>query len=103
MLSKRYVSDVSWYATAAWVWRCKRDTVRAIVAQACDCPPEEGCGLLVGESRRAQVVRSVPCRPAQAPDPSRHYVIVSLKREAPESRGFHVVDGRVTEEVLPVV
>jgi [CysO sulfur-carrier protein]-S-L-cysteine hydrolase len=34
----------------------------------------------------------------QAPDPEWHYVIVSLKREAPETRSYRVVDGGVTEE-----
>ena len=34
----------------------------------------------------------------QAPDPSWRYVIVSLKREAPETRSYRIVDGRVTEE-----
>ncbi len=30
---------------------------------------------------------------AQAPDPQWHYVIVGLKRESPEIRSYHVVDG----------
>jgi [CysO sulfur-carrier protein]-S-L-cysteine hydrolase len=34
----------------------------------------------------------------QAPDPEWHYVIVSLKREAPETRSYRIVDGVVTEE-----
>jgi len=34
----------------------------------------------------------------QAPDPDWHYVIVSLKREAPETRSYRIVDGTVTEE-----
>jgi proteasome lid subunit RPN8/RPN11 len=34
----------------------------------------------------------------QAPDPDWHYVIVSLKREAPETRSYRIVDGAVTEE-----
>ena len=34
----------------------------------------------------------------QAPDPSWHYVIVSLKRDAPELRSYRIVDGAVTEE-----
>lgn len=38
----------------------------------------------------------------QAPDPEWHYVIVSLKREAPETRSYRIVDGVVTEERLAV-
>jgi proteasome lid subunit RPN8/RPN11 len=34
----------------------------------------------------------------EAPDPDWHYVIVSLKREAPEVRSYRIVDGGVTEE-----
>lgn len=38
----------------------------------------------------------------QAPDPGWHYVIVSLKREAPETRSYRIVDGQVAEERLAV-
>ena len=38
----------------------------------------------------------------QAPDPDWHYVIVSLKREAPETRSYRIVDGVVTEEQVGV-
>jgi len=34
----------------------------------------------------------------QVPDPTWHYVIVSLKREAPETRSYHIVEGRISEE-----
>lgn len=34
----------------------------------------------------------------QAPDPGWHYVIVSLKRDAPELRSYRIVEGEVTEE-----
>ena len=37
---------------------------------------------------------------AQAPDPAWHYVIVSLKRDAPELRSYRIVDGQVTEEPI---
>ncbi|MEJ7561116.1 MAG: M67 family metallopeptidase [Ilumatobacteraceae bacterium] len=40
---------------------------------------------------------------AQAPDPSWHYVIVGLKREAPEFRDYRIVDGDVTELPITVV
>jgi [CysO sulfur-carrier protein]-S-L-cysteine hydrolase len=36
----------------------------------------------------------------QAPDPAWHYVIVSLKREAPVLRSYRIVDGAVTEEAV---
>ncbi len=39
-----------------------------------------------------------PTDVAQAPDPGWHYVIVSLKREAPETRSYRIVDGTITEE-----
>jgi len=38
----------------------------------------------------------------QAPDPSWHYVIVSFKREAPESRSYRIVDGEIFEEPIVV-
>jgi proteasome lid subunit RPN8/RPN11 len=34
----------------------------------------------------------------QAPDPTWHYVIVSLRAEAPVVRSYRIVDGAVTEE-----
>ncbi len=40
---------------------------------------------------------------AAAPDPTWHYVIVTLKREVPEARSFRIIDGEVTEEPLVVV
>ncbi len=39
-----------------------------------------------------------PTDVAQAVDPSWHYVIVGLKRGAPELRSYRIVDGEVTEE-----
>ena len=41
-----------------------------------------------------------PTDVAQAPDPAWHYVIVSLKREAPEMRSYRIVDGEITEEPI---
>jgi [CysO sulfur-carrier protein]-S-L-cysteine hydrolase len=43
-----------------------------------------------------------PTDVAQAPDPGWHYVIVGLKREAPEARSYRIVDGTVSEERLAV-
>jgi len=34
----------------------------------------------------------------QAPVPDWHYVIVSLKRDAPELRSYRIIDGEITEE-----
>jgi hypothetical protein len=38
----------------------------------------------------------------QAPDPGWHYVIVSLKRESPETRSYRIVDGTIAEEPVAV-
>ncbi len=43
-----------------------------------------------------------PTDVAQAPDPAWHYVIVSLKRESPESRSYLLVDGTITELAIAV-
>ncbi len=39
-----------------------------------------------------------PTDVAQAPDPAWHYVIVSLKRDAPELRSYRIIDGEIVEE-----
>lgn len=39
----------------------------------------------------------------QAPDPDWHYVIVGLKRDAPELRSYRIVDGDITEEPVELV
>jgi len=44
-----------------------------------------------------------PTDVASAPDPTWHYVIVSLKREAPEVRSYRIIDGQITSEPLNVV
>jgi [CysO sulfur-carrier protein]-S-L-cysteine hydrolase len=44
-----------------------------------------------------------PTDVAQAPDPGWHYVIVSLKREAPETRSYRIVDGGISEEQVTVI
>jgi [CysO sulfur-carrier protein]-S-L-cysteine hydrolase len=38
----------------------------------------------------------------KAVDPNWHYVIVSLKREEPALRSFHLVDGKAEEETVTV-
>ena len=44
-----------------------------------------------------------PTDVAQAPDPGWHYVIVSLKRDAPELRSYRIVDGEIAEEPVELV
>jgi len=39
-----------------------------------------------------------PTDVAQAPDPGWHYVILSLKRDAPETRSYRIMDGEISEE-----
>jgi proteasome lid subunit RPN8/RPN11 len=43
-----------------------------------------------------------PTDVAQAPDPAWHYVIVSFKREAPESRSYRIIDGTIAETPIAV-
>jgi len=37
---------------------------------------------------------------AQAPDPSWHYVLVSLRHEVASVRSYRIVDGQIAEEVI---
>lgn len=41
-----------------------------------------------------------PTDVAQAPDPGWHYVIVSLRHDAPVVRSFRIVDGTIAEETV---
>jgi proteasome lid subunit RPN8/RPN11 len=41
-----------------------------------------------------------PTDVTQAPDPSWHYVIVSLKRESAVLRSYRIVDGEIAEEAV---
>jgi proteasome lid subunit RPN8/RPN11 len=43
-----------------------------------------------------------PTDVTQAPDPAWHYVIVGLKRAAPEFRSYTIRDGEVAEEPITV-
>jgi [CysO sulfur-carrier protein]-S-L-cysteine hydrolase len=38
----------------------------------------------------------------QAPDPNWHYVIISLKREAPEARSYRLINGTISEVTISV-
>jgi proteasome lid subunit RPN8/RPN11 len=40
---------------------------------------------------------------ARAPDPSWHYVIVSLREESPVLRSYRIEDGKIAEEPVVVV
>jgi proteasome lid subunit RPN8/RPN11 len=44
-----------------------------------------------------------PTDVAAAVSPDWHYVIVSLKRDAPEARSYRIVDGRIVSEPLVVI
>jgi [CysO sulfur-carrier protein]-S-L-cysteine hydrolase len=44
-----------------------------------------------------------PTDVAQAPDPTWHYVIVSLRDEAPVVRSYRIVDGRIAEEPVSLL
>ena len=44
-----------------------------------------------------------PTDVAAAPDPSWHYVIISLKREGPEVRSYRIVAGDISSERIAIV
>ncbi len=44
-----------------------------------------------------------PTDVAQAPDPAWHYVIVSLRDEAPVVRSFRIVEGAISEEPVAML
>jgi proteasome lid subunit RPN8/RPN11 len=44
-----------------------------------------------------------PTDVAQAPDPTWHYVIVSLKQDAPVLRSYRIIDGAIAEEPVDLV
>lgn len=41
-----------------------------------------------------------PTDVAQAPDPTWHYLIVSLRDDAPSTRSYRIVDGNIAEETI---
>ena len=66
----------------------------------------EGAGLeIVGvfHSHTHTDAYPSPTDVAQAPDPSWHYVIVSLRQALPALRSYRIVDGVVTEEPVEPV
>lgn len=122
-----------------------------MVAHCLRCYPEEGCGLLVGNSASATVTHvhptanvaasaltytvdpkeylridreaeaaglavlgpfhshthtdpwPSPTDVAQAPDPTWHYVLVSLRHEAASVRSYRIVDGTISEEFIVII
>ncbi|MEI8405561.1 MAG: M67 family metallopeptidase [Actinomycetes bacterium] len=44
-----------------------------------------------------------PTDVAQAPDPEWHYVIVSLRDEAPAIRSYRIVEGQILEEPVEIL
>ena len=44
-----------------------------------------------------------PTDVASAPDPSWHYVIVSLKREGPDVRSYRIIDGEIESEAIAII
>jgi proteasome lid subunit RPN8/RPN11 len=44
-----------------------------------------------------------PTDVAQAPDPEWHYVIVSLKRDAPEARSYRIVGGEISDLPIAII
>lgn len=44
-----------------------------------------------------------PTDVAQAPDPGWHYVLVSLRDDAPMTRSYRIIDGKIAEEPVVVV
>jgi [CysO sulfur-carrier protein]-S-L-cysteine hydrolase len=44
-----------------------------------------------------------PTDVAAAPDPEWHYVIISLKREAPEVRSYRIIGGEIISEPLAIL
>jgi len=63
-------------------------------------------GLVVGgvfHSHTHSAAYPSPTDVAQAPDPTWHYVLVSLKEPEPELRSYRVADAVVQEEPVHVV
>jgi [CysO sulfur-carrier protein]-S-L-cysteine hydrolase len=44
-----------------------------------------------------------PTDVAAAPDPDWHYVIIGLKRDAPEVRSYRIIDGEIVSEPLTIL
>jgi proteasome lid subunit RPN8/RPN11 len=63
----------------------------------------EGLGVVgVFHSHTHSAAYPSPTDVAQAPDPSWHYVLVSLARPEPTVRSYRIVEGTVSEEPIEV-
>jgi proteasome lid subunit RPN8/RPN11 len=64
---------------------------------------KEGCEVLgVVHSHTHSEPYPSPTDVAQAPDPGWHYVIVGLKRGAPEVRSYRIIDQKIIEEPIQI-
>ena len=84
---------------SVWVWLCITPTMSNPLASADRDAEKRGFELLgVMHSHTHTEAYPSPTDVNQAPDPAWHYVIVSLKREAPVLRSYRIVDGEISEE-----
>ncbi|MEZ5268732.1 MAG: M67 family metallopeptidase [Microthrixaceae bacterium] len=77
------------------------------------CPRGTCCGWTAAEDAGLEVIGVMhshthtdpypsPTDVAQAPDPGWHYLIVSLRDDAPMTRSFRIIDGQIHEERVAV-
>ena len=98
--------------TAAAFYPCRNDAESAKIytvnpidfMRAEDAADDEGWEIngVVHSHTHSEPYPS-PTDVASAIDPGWHYVIVSLKRDAPELRSYRIVDGEITEEPIELV
>lgn len=102
-------ADAAAGATVARFVRCRNESESAKVytvapidhLRAERAAEEDGLEIIgVAHSHTHSEPYPSPTDIAQAPDPAWHYVIVGLKREAPEIRDYRIAGGTVTE--LPI-
>ena len=68
-----------------------------------DAAAEAGLAIIGGvHSHNHTDAYPSPTDVDQAPDPDWHYVIVSLRDEAPVLRSYRIVDGTITEEPVAI-
>ncbi len=93
----------TFYATDNEAASAKVYTIPAKAFLQADRDAEDRGGQLLGvmHSHTHTDAYPSPTDVAQAPDPEWHYVIVSLRDEAPMLRSYRIVDGEISEE--PVV
>src|SRR3954469_2686704 len=95
---RRFVPCTNEAASARVYTLAPRELLRAELAAE-----DEGLAVIgVFHSHTHSEPYPSPTDVAQAPDPDWHYVIVSLKRDAPETRSYRIVDGAIAEEQVAV-